>query len=133
LPKQLTEDKLTVSVQRKETVSVIDIEIIETKRYRLRDEGQNGKYDQRFYILLPGSSIVSPSGDIISCEDLPLGRKEIILEKYPKTKKLIIEDARNISLNGRSSGSAISLSGRVHVLATNSPQRIEGINDLIKK
>lgn len=130
LPKTLVEQNLIVSVQRKKSVAVIDIQIIERKGYQLRNKAPDRKWDKKLYILLPGSSIVSPNGDIISADDLPLGRKEINLGKYQK--KLIIEDTRNLFINGRNSGTVISISENVYVVATNSPQRIQGINDLIK-
>jgi hypothetical protein len=130
LPKNLVDQHLTVSVQRKRSVAAIDMQIIERKGYQLRHEAPNRNWDKQLYILLPGSSIVGPNGDIISADDLPLGKKEINLGKYQK--KLIIEDARNLFINGRNSDTVISISENVYVVATNSPQKMQGINDLIK-
>jgi hypothetical protein len=130
LPRNLVDQNLIVSVQRKISVAAIDIQIIERKGYQLKNELRNRKWDKKMYILLPGSSIVNINGDIISTDDLPLGRKEINLGKYQK--KLIIEDARNLFINGRNSDTVISISENVYVIATNSPQKIQGIYDLIK-
>jgi hypothetical protein len=131
LPKNLVDKNLTVSVQRKKSVSAIDIQIIDGKGYRLRNEFGNRDSDMTLYILLPGSSIVNAKGDIISADDLPLGRKEIQLGKYHK--KILVEDARDLFINGQNSGSIISLSDNVYIVASNSPQRIQGINDLIQR
>lgn len=131
LPKNLSQQNLTVSVQRKKSIATVDIEIIGKQKYRLTDDVLNRKWNIKLCILLPGSSIITANGDIISAGDLPLGRNEIILEKYKK--KLIVEDARNLSINGRSAGIKILLSENVYALGTNSPQRLEGINDIITK
>jgi hypothetical protein len=131
LPKNLVDKNLTVSVQRKKSVSAIDIQIIEGKGYRLKNEFRNRNSDMTLYILLPGSSIVNAKGDIISADDLPLGRKEIQLGKYHK--KILVEDARDLFINGQNSGSIISFSDKVYAVASNSPQRIQGINDLIRR
>jgi len=131
LPKKLANENLTVSVERKKSIATMDIQIVTKKRYRAVSNKSDKKWDIKLYVLLPESSIIMVNRDIISADDVPLGRKVVELKKFQK--KLSIEDARTLFINGKNAGEIVSPSDNVYIIGTNSPQRIGGIDDILKK
>jgi hypothetical protein len=128
MPKKLTQDNLTVAVERKKSTSILDIKIISQTKYKVEKVSSRKKYDIRFLILLPGASIITPSGNVIMVDDVPLGRKVIPLEHQ---KKLVINDARNLIVNGKHNNNAVFSYGNTYIMSTGSPQKIEGIYDFV--
>ena len=127
-PKNLIQNNLTVAVERKESISKIDIKIVNKRNYKIRSVDNSDKYYKRFIVLLPGTSVIAPNGKIIVADDVPLGKKVIELEPL---KKLVIDDARNLFVDGNLISKMFITYGNIYIMASGSPQRIEGIHDFI--
>ena len=128
LPKKLTQENLTVAVERKRTTSTLNIKIINKRNYKVDKVDHSNKYDKRFIILLPGASIITPNVNIIIADDVPLGRKTIALDPE---KIVVVEDARNLIVDGKSISKMYIVYDNTYVMASGSPQRIEGIHDFV--
>lgn len=130
MPKKLAKDNLTVAVERKKTISKLNVKIINQKKYKINNFNQSSTYDMMLLILLPKASIVTPSGNIIIADDLPLGKKTIELQQQ---KEIVVEDARNLFIDGDLINEMFFAYNNIYVIASGNPQKIEGINDLIYK
>ena len=130
MPKKLAQENLTVAVERKNTISKIDIKIVSQKKYRIDNVSQSSKYNMRLLILLPGASAITPNGNIIIADDVPLGEKTIELQQQ---NKMVVEDARNLFIDGHLINEMFFMYNNTYVIATGSPQKIEGIHDLVYK
>ncbi len=128
LPKKLTQENLTVAVERVRTTSMLNIKIINQKKYKVSNVDHSNNYDKRFIILLPGTSVITPNGKIIIADDIPLGRKTIELDSE---KIVVIEDARNLIVDEKSISKMYIVYDNTYVMASGSPQRIEGIHDFV--
>jgi hypothetical protein len=120
---------ISVSVQRK-SFAEIGIHIIDNRSYHMKTGDQGARLAMEFYILLPGSRVTSENGEVVAAEDVPLGKREISLGR---NNTLLIDDARNLSVNGKSVSPLIALGRNIFAIGTNSPQRIEGFHALVAK
>jgi len=131
MPKKLTQENLTVAVERKETISKLDIKIVNKKKYKINKIDSSSQCNMRLLILLPGASIITSSGNILIADDVPLGKKTIELQLQ---KEIVVDDARNLFLDGNLiSEMYFVYNNNTYVIATGSPQKIEGIHDLLYK
>lgn len=131
MPKKLAQENLTVAVARKETISKLNIKIVNKKKYKINKIDSSSQCAMRLLILLPGASIITSSGNILIADDVPLGKKTIELQQQ---KEIVVDDARNLFLDGNLiSEMCFMYNNNTYVIATGSPQKIEGIHDLLYK
>lgn len=131
MPKKLAQENLTVAVERKETISKLDIKIVNKKKYKINKINQSSQCNMRLLILLPGASITTSSGNILIADDVPLGKKTIELQQQ---KEIVVDDARNLFLDGYLiSEMYFMYDNNTYVIATGSPQKTEGIHALLYK
>lgn len=131
MPKKLAQENLIVAVERKETISKLDIKIVNKKKYKINKIDSSSQCNMRLLILLPGASMITSSGNILIADDVPLGKKTIELQLQ---KEIVVDDARNLFLDGNLiSEMYFVYNNNTYVIATGSPQKIEGIHDLLYK
>lgn len=131
MPKKLAQENLTVAVERKETISKLDIKIVNKKKYKINKIDSSSQCNMRLLILLPGASIITSSGNILIADDVPLGKKTIELQQQ---KEIVVDDARNLFLDGNLIREMYFMyNNNTYVIATGSPQKTEGIHDLLYK
>lgn len=129
LAKSLVLNDLSVSVQRRDTTSELHVELITKKNHLIGKSGKH-KYAIRVVMLLPETSVITPSGKIISSGSIPLGKTVVDLGQQ---NKIIIEDSRNIYIDGIASEKGCYAFNDTYVIATGSPQKIEGLYGVVHK
>ena len=128
MPKKLVQGNLTVAIEREKTTSMLNIEIISQGRHIIRNVDHSNSYERRFILLLPGSSVITSDGKIITTDDVPLGKKTIELEPE---KFVVIKDARNLVVDGSLISKMCIVYDDTYIMASGSPQKIEGIHGLV--
>jgi hypothetical protein len=129
LPKNLAQENLTVTVQRKRVNANLDIEIITKKKFKINSLNKKNKnYNVRLIFLLPQASIITPDGTEICSGEIPLGSKILNL----KNKKIFVEDTRELLGNSKDQKDCyLFISPDTYIISTASPQTIKGLSELL--
>lgn len=93
----------------------------------LKLKGKLAKDKTTLIIVMPGGSVVYEK-NVIRVIDTPIISKEIDLNN----KKIIISDFRQIYFNNSATDFFIDKDSSILILGSNSPQKIEGLNEFIQ-
>jgi len=125
LPKSLSEKNLTVAINDLQRKSGFSIYIVNSG-HRMVKDFKNDNSPKRLIIMLP-LAVIKDGQKSISVQDIPLGIRRASLFG----ENIEISDARNLEVNGVLKDCIYNLDKNTTIIATNSPQHIQGFEEIL--